>query len=207
MNLGQARQELADRGFDYLPASRLDLMLNRARNDFEDYWPWPWLRTYLLGVPAPVDISDLKYVTSVAIPGERELLGLEDSDVNRLDVATVNGSLPGYWYLLPQAGSSEGVTMHTWPESQAPLNVIYVRTTSELDSQNTDDTPEIPARYHLIWIDYAVVQGYKDSDNFPAAQALQADISVRMQKLVERYETRNRQHGRLMSIRFGSDDD
>jgi len=209
VNLGTARSALMDRGFDYLTQGQQDLMLNRARNDFEDYWPWPWLRSYLRGTPTPVDIPDLKYVVSVANPSDAggELLGLEDSDVNRLDAdaVAIGSGWPRYWFLVPQPAPAEGVTLNVWPSSGDVLNVIYVHLTPEL--LNPDDTPEIPARYHSIWIDYAVIQGYKDRDNFPAAQALQADCDIRMQRLVERYETRNRQHSRLGVMRFPSEDD
>lgn len=206
MNLGEARSALMDRGFEYLTTGSLDLMLNRARNDFEDHWPWPWLRSYLLGVTAPIDLPDFKYMLSVSLPGQGELLGLEDSDIARIDTAsTPTSSLPEYWYLAQTSTSPEGVTLTTWPDMGAALNVIYVRQTNELTTPT--QTPEIPARYHSVWIDYAVVQGYKDRDNFPAAQALAADVEARMQRLIERYETRNRQHSRMMAIRFASEDD
>jgi hypothetical protein len=70
-----------------------------------------------------------------------------------------------------------------------------------------DDTPLIPARYHGLWIDLAVCEAYKDSDNFPGAQALRGDVTLRMQDIITRYETRNRQHSPFVTVRGYSEDE
>ena len=51
------------------------------------------------------------------------------------------------------------------------------------------------------------MQGYVDSDNYPAATALQQTVLARLHSYVERYETRNRQNAQTMGIRVGSMDD
>ena len=58
-----------------------------------------------------------------------------------------------------------------------------------------------------MWIDFAVIQAYKDSDNFTAAQALSGDVNGRLYQIIERYETRNRQHAGFISQRGYSEDD
>jgi molybdopterin-guanine dinucleotide biosynthesis protein len=106
---------------------------------------------------------------------------------------------PEYWWL-------EGDdTLHAWPGDGASLTVFYTADSPALAAPT--DTPLIPARYHPLWIDYAVVEAYKDSDNFAAAQALRSDIAYRLQDVIARYETRNRQHSSFMTVRDFHEDD
>ena len=197
MNLGEARGALASRGFDYLSGAAMNLMLNRARNDFEDHWEWPWLRAGATG-PAPLDLADLKYVKHVAGP---DGVGLWELAAGGPAPATATGAR--YWYLLDAADGTEHVQVCLLGDP-GTVTVDYIRQTPELDDDL--DTPVIPVRYHAVWIDWAVIQAYKDSDNFVAAQALQGDVNTRMQTLVERYETRNRMHSRFMTAYQFSED-
>ena len=199
MNLAQARSALASRGFNYLSAGEMDLMLNRGRNDFEDYWPWPWLDATQTG-PAPLDIADLKHVRKVTNSAGAGLWGLEADHVDMAAAATI-GAAP-YWYL--QDIAAEHVNVCLLPATGEIITVDYTRQSPEL--ADVDATPLIPVRYHSMWIDWSVVQAYKDSDNFAAAQALQGDINARMQLIVERYETRNRMHSPFMTAYVFSED-
>jgi len=189
--------------FDYLTATSMDLMLNRAKDDFEDFWPFPWLRATVSGT-APLIFSDLKYVVLVKeISTNREITGI---DIRQLGQDGTDLNLLGepiHWYL--SESPTDRVTMSLWPVAATDLSVIYVRQTPILDDDT--DTPLIPSRYHSIWIDWAVIQAYRDSDNFSTASALEAATVARMQGVVERYETRNRQNSRVMSIRSGGEDE
>jgi hypothetical protein len=200
MNLAQARGALTDRGFDYLSIPELDLMLNRARNDFEDYWPWPWLRAEDGGI-TPLDIADLKYVLRVTDANGDGLWGIERDDVGKVTV-TVSGAAPRYWYLVDS--SAEHVSVLTLPAG-GYIDLLYVRATPELTDPNAE--PEIPPRFQGLWIDWAVLRAYQDSDNMAAQQALQADVNARMTALVERYETRNRMHSPFITVYGFSEDD
>ena len=73
---------------------------------------------------------------------------------------------------------------------RATLTVSYYATDPSFSADT--DTPRMPARYHRIWIDLAVIQAYHDSDNFPGAQALRAQVAADLQSMISRYETRNR---------------
>lgn len=199
MNLAQARDRLAARGFNYLKPPDMDLMLNRGRNDFEDYWPWPWLDATLTG-PAPLDIADLKHVRKVTDGAGVGLWGLEADHVDMAAAATI-GAAP-YWYL--QDTVAEHVNVCLLPATGETITVDYTRQSPELTAPDAE--PLIPVRYHSMWIDWSVVQAYKDSDNFAAAQALQGDINARMQLIVERYETRNRMHSPFMTAHQFSED-
>jgi hypothetical protein len=186
VNLSEAQAELDGRGFDYLPEGRKTQMLNRARNDFEDFWLWPWLVATKTGA-APLTISDVKYVLLVKdAASHRELLGV-----------TASG--------LGQADTDVDEVLNVWPVAPATLSVRYVRESPELS--NGTDAPLIPARYHPLWIDLAVVRALQDSDNFPSSQSLYTDCLGRLQGLVERYETRNRQNPQIRTQRTFSEDD
>jgi hypothetical protein len=199
VNLAEAQQAVLDRGFDYLDPSRTALMLNTAKDTFEDVWEWPWLVKSITG-PTPLTIDDLKLITTVKLYGTQgELLGL---DARQALQGNTDPSLPGspmYWWMQGD------VVLNAWPGSGAVVTVLYIADSPPLSLPT--DTPLIPARYHGLWIDYAVCEAYKDSDNFPAAQALRADIGFRMQDVITRYETRNRQHSPFMTQRSFAEDD
>jgi hypothetical protein len=200
MSLSDAQNELMARGFDYLPQPRQTLMLNDAKNRFEDTWEFPWLYATTQG-PAPLPITDLKYVLTVKTQTDVELLGIDIRGLAQNGTDLTQAGAPQCWYLT----DGTLTTMRTWPVAETTLNVVYIRESPEL--VNPTDTPLIPPRYHPVWIDLAVIQALQDSDNYIAAQALQADVAVRLNELVLRYETRNRQNTQVMSIRAGSLDD
>jgi len=201
VNLGEGQTELAARGFDYLDVGRRTIMLNAAKNAFEDYWPFPWLEGFQTG-PAPLVIPDLKYIVLTRM-GADELWG---SDVRQL-VAEGNDldqtGTPEVWYLADQVG--DAVTMKVWPVATPTLKVVYIKRSPELVAPT--DAPLIPARYHPLWIDLAVVQAYHDSDNFTGAQALLGEVAAQMLGVIESYETRNRQHSQPITTRGYSEDD
>jgi hypothetical protein len=199
VNLAEAQQAVLDRGFDYLETPRLTLMLNTAKDAFEDFWDWPWLQKSFSG-PTPLLIADLKLILMVKSAATKaELLGLDLRQASLGDTDVTQPGVPGYWWL----GNDD--TLHAWPGDGASLVGVYLADTPPLVGPT--DTPLIPARYHGLWIDFAVCEAYKDSDNFPAAQALRGDIGVRMQDVVARYETRNRQHSPFMTVRGYSEDE
>jgi hypothetical protein len=202
MNLTEAQAEFRARGFDYLTAGRMTIMLNSAKNAFEDAWEWPWL-LYSTSGAAPLLIPDLKLVLSVKwVADGRELWGL---DVRQIMEDGTDPNLPGlpkYWWLEDFDGQPN---LHVWPVASGQVGVIYQRESPELASSTSE--PLIPARYQPLWIDLAVVEAYKDSDNFTAASALLQTVNARLVDLVARYEVRNRQHSRLNSMRLPSEDD
>jgi hypothetical protein len=198
VNLAEARAELGDRGFNgILSPARMTFYLNRALTDFEDYWPWPWLRKQITGA-APLQISDLKYVRSVFDASGNEYFGLDDGDdVYHGDIGTPTG-----WWIDDTSGTS---TLVAYPTGSVTWTVDYVSTSAPLEADS--DTPNLPESHHGVWIDLAVMRAYQDRDNFAASTALRQSISVDLQQLVEVYETRNRMNGGYRLIRAGSLDD
>ena len=205
VNLSQARDELKGRGFDYLSEDRLTIMLNNAKNQFEDVWMWPWLEQTRIG-PAPMPVPGLKFVYYVQdTDHDTELIGLDVRQIAQSGSDVNQAGTPAYWWLDGPTGGQDIVLVNTWPVAPVALEARVVIDSPELATGT--DTPLIPVRYHPLWIDYAVIEAYKDSDNYSAAQALRADIGVRINDLIARYETRNRQHSVLNSQYVFHDDD
>ena len=127
MNLGEARAELGARGFDYVAAGRMNLMLNRAMTDLEDAYPWPWLKTAVTGA-APLTIADLKYVRSVYDDRQNEMFGIDDDD----DIDITQTGTPINWW-IDDTGTD--TTLRVWPVGDATLTVSYYATDSTLSDE------------------------------------------------------------------------
>jgi hypothetical protein len=200
VNLTQAIAELKARGFDYLSDSRATIMLNNAKNALEDESDWPWLETTTTGV-APLSISDLRSVLYVVDTTDgAELQGIDARDVADLDTNVSTAGVPSSWWL-------DGTgTLRTYPVSTtASLSVRYVRFSPDLSAGS--DTPLIPSRYHPVWIDYAVVEAYKDDDRFNEATALLNDVRQRrLPQMVDAFSGRNRQGPEFQVVTGASED-
>lgn len=177
----------------------MTLMLNYAKNAFEDQWPFPWLETTATGT-APLTITDLKQVLYVQdTTNSNELLGLTAAQIAVDGTPVSQVGQPLYWWL---DGTS---TLNVWPVSTSvQLSVRYVRASPEL--ANASDTPLIPTRYHGVWLDFAVIEAYKDSDNYSATFALTNNVETRVQKIIEVCEARNLQNGAYQTVRYASQD-
>lgn len=200
MDLSAARTELKDRGFSFLTDARATIMLNNAKNALEDEFQWPWLETTATGV-APLTISDLKYVLYVVDTTNRvPLTGVDAVDITDRDAIITTTGAPDSWWL-------DGATsLKVYPASTSvQLSVRYVKFSPELSGGS--DTPLIPVRYHQVWIDYAVVEAYKDSDRYTEANGLLGHIrQYRLPQMVELYGLRNRQNPGYAPVTWASDD-
>jgi len=183
MNLSAARQELADRGFDYVNASRMNLMLNDALQEIEDYWEWPWLRKTVTGA-APLQITDLKTVLRVTDSNGNEVQGISDYE----DFSPIQTGTPSNWWIDDTSGTP---TLTAYPTGSITFTVRYERDITLLAADG--DTPDVPDRYNRVWLDLAVALAYEDSDNFAAAAQIRARARQRLDDLVARYETRDMQ--------------
>lgn len=184
MDLTSAQTELGARGFDHLSSSRKTIMLNLGKNALEALAPWPWLETTTTGT-APLTISDLRQVLYVVDSTNRVVLpGLDVRSTVEADPSLQAGS-PSSWWL-------DGLTtLRVHPTSTSvSLSVRYLKFSAELSAGS--DTPLIPTREHPVWIDFAVVEAYKDSDNYGAAQALLSDLMGRsIPRMLDTYLGRN----------------
>lgn len=199
MNLTAATAELKARGFDYLPDARCTIFLNNAKNALEDEFDWVWLETTTTGT-APLTISDLKEVLSVVDTSNRnKLTGLDARDITDWDPITTTAGTPESWWLDGET------TLRTYPTSSATLSVRYLKFSAELASGS--DSPLIPVRYHALWIDYAVIEAYKDEDRFDAANALLGHVKqFRLPQMIDLYGARNRANPAYATVTWASDD-
>ena len=77
----------------------MTIMLNNARNDFEDAWEWPWLWRTSTGA-APLTIGDLKTITTVQdAVTHGELLGLDVRQIAQNGDNLEQAGTPAYWWL------------------------------------------------------------------------------------------------------------
>lgn len=199
MQLTDARDELAARGFDGLAPSRANGFLNAAKNVLENFAPFPWLETSTSGT-APLTITDLKTVLYVyrtapnlAIDGQernylREMYGPD---------LTVTGTA-SFWYL-------EGLTtLKLFPVDTATIFVDYLRNSPELSADS--DEPLFPARLNQVWMDYACAEAYMDADEPAMAQTCISKAEARLGREIDNYFDRNRQNPNLQPLQFASED-
>jgi hypothetical protein len=198
VNLLAAQIEVRERGFFELPDDRLTVLLNQAKNTFEDFYPWPWLETVVTGT-APLTVNDLKQILYVRdSTNDIELLGLPAQQIIVGDDDIAQTGTPTHWWL---DGEEE---INVWPVSAVSLEVRYIKESPELAA--TTDIPLIPARYHNSWVDLAVIRAYIDSDRFAAVQGLKQIVDADLTLIAQRYATRNRQNGSYQTIRYFSED-
>jgi hypothetical protein len=200
MQLSAARTELQARGFDHLSSARCLIMLNRAKNALEDEYPWPWLHTSTTGT-APLTISDLKHIQYVSdTSNDRTLTGVDLRWVREMDASADETGTPQVWWLDGET------TLRVWPlNTSINLSVRYVKFSPELSADG--DTPLIPTRYHPVWVDYAVVEAYKDADDYANANALLQHLRmVEVPRMIAHYANRNLQNPEAIAVTYASED-
>ena len=183
MTLAEIRAEVESRGYDYVSDSRLNLWIKQGYRWVCALEPWPFLETTVTGA-APLNISDLSQVLHVSYDDE-VLRGADYRDIRDMDPNLDDTGDPVMWYL-------EGDTIKTWPDSTETLTVRYVRKPPELSSDSS--TPLLPDAHHPLLVDYAVMAGLKDNDEYDQAQGLRAVIDAQVQDLRDQILVRNYQN-------------
>lgn len=198
MDLTTARTRLAGRGFDYLTTDQLDEALNTAKNNFEDAYPWPWLEDTTTGT-APLTIADLKQILYVVdTTHDCPLSGNDSRTLAEWDPGFTATGDPQYWWL-------DGLTtLKVWPLSTAQLEVRYVKESPEL--ADGSDEPLIPDRYCAIWLDLAVAETLKITNNYAASTSQLQAANLRLAQLIDRYSDRNLMNGDFQTIYGNSED-
>lgn len=199
MQLTDARDAVAARGFDGLAPARSNLFLNTAKSNLEDFAPWPWLEASTSGAP-PFTIADLKTVLFVYQTSARRPLDGQQRvylrDMYGPDL-TIAGTAR-FWYL-------EGLTsLKVFPADTSSLSVDYLLTSPELSADS--DEPLFPSTLDQAWIDLACVEAYMDADEPAMAQATQAKAEARLTRALDTYFDRNHQNAELQPLTFSSED-
>jgi hypothetical protein len=179
MNFGELRTELLARGFDYLDSAqhtRPNRYINRAYHAICDTYDWPFLEADAQGV-APLTISDLRSV--LGIVNSSQMVKLRYVDRRRLldiDPDLTTAGSPVLWY------QTSPTQIKVYPASATDqISVHYIKTPADLSADA--DVPLIPARFHLLIVDQAVVYAYEDSDNLDAAAGAQTTLDRRLEEM------------------------
>ena len=183
MNLGAIRAEVESRGYDYVSDNRLNLWIRQGYRWICSLEPWPFLETSV-SAQAPLTIADLSQILHVST-GDETLRGADYRDIRDLDPGLDDTGTPVMWYLT-------GDTINTWPTSTEVLEVRYIRKPPELSSDT--DEPLIPEAHHPVLVDYGVMAGLKDNDEYEQAQGLRAVIDAQVQDLRDQIMVRNYQN-------------
>lgn len=174
--------EFYARGFSYLNddepgRTRAKNWLNEAY--LEDICAgnnWDFLKTSTSGT-APLSITDLDSVVSVV--DTTTLTQLEYANLREIvdsDPTQVTDATPTNWYL------SDQTTLAVYPlNTSDTITVNYYAIPSELSGDT--DTTAIPKRWCGLIVDAAVIRAYVDSDNFDAANQLQARFDRRFESM------------------------
>jgi hypothetical protein len=137
---------LSDRGFSRLTATQLGDLINDARQEMDNYLPWPYRLTSASGT-SPLTVSDLGSVEEVITTAdlnnplrymERELIRAYYGDI------TVVGT-PLVYFI------DNGV-IRTYPVG-GTLTVRYFKRTVDLSAGA--DLPLAPTNYHRLIVDIA----------------------------------------------------
>jgi hypothetical protein len=140
------RTMLSDRGFSRLTTTQLSDLINDARQEMDNYLPWPYRLTSASGT-SPLTVSDLGSVEEVITTAdlnnplrymERELVRAYYGDI------TVTGT-PIVYFI------DNGV-IRTYPVG-GTLTVRYYKRTVDLSANG--DTPLAPSNYHRLIVDIA----------------------------------------------------
>lgn len=175
MQLSDLRQEVQSRGFDYLPASRINTWLNWAYHDVCHRQAWPFLETTTSGV-APITISDFGHALSVVDTTGNGPLSWEDVRTLREQDPTLTGTgSPMVWYM-------DGSALTVYPASTTnTISVRYLKVPTDLSADS--DTPLIPSRFHYILVEGALVKAYKDDDETASAQDAATEFEAGIMKM------------------------
>lgn len=174
---------VGDRGFAHVSTARRGRWVNTAVWELHGMARWPFLEKSVTGT-APLTVSDLGTVEQVT--DETNDLVLQHAPWQTLNDwygdLTTTGT-PVWFYVAWPSGVP---VVATYPVGTVTIGVQYWKVTAELSGSNT---PAAPTRFHSIYEDIAVREGYADSDNSAAAGQLQARINEKVAQMADQLFT------------------
>jgi hypothetical protein len=178
----ELQTEFYARGFSYLNEdaagrTRAKAWLNEGYlEDICADEPWDFLRTSTSSV-APLTISDLDTIISVV--NTTHDYPLTAAEAGQLDDAYYDLTLTGSPLVYYFTGDT---ALDVFPANTTDtIQVRYYKVPTELSADG--DTPLVPTRWHGLIVDFAAIRAYIDSDNFEAAQWLEARANRRLDKM------------------------
>jgi len=193
VNFEQLVQEVNERGYQYLAASRIETFVQRAYQKLEAKYVWPWREGTKEGT-APFEIKDLRDVLSVVdTTTERPLYGqTRQWLVERFPNLEETGE-PLWWWL-------DNLTLRTFPVSTSEN--IQVRYAKKPEVLTAKLEPAMPSEWHGLIVDLAVVDCLKENDEIDVARELKEATQTDFGEMVAAELQRDLQSPRL-TVRTG----
>jgi hypothetical protein len=180
VQFSEIRQELKDRGFDHAASTnnnRVDRWVNQSYQSICDSQQWAFLEADASG-SAPLTVSDLRAVLSVVDSTQKRQLPWINRQtlIKQYDTDLTTTGTPTCWYQDAQ------YVIDVYPANTSDtISVHYLKIPTTL-SGDTDE-PVFDSRFHDVIVDGAVVRGYKDTDQWEAAQQAQAYFALELQRM------------------------
>lgn len=162
VTLGNLRDELYDRGYDYLNQdargrARATRWANEAYAELCLEEPWPFRLTTTTGA-APLEIDDVDKILTVVDADNVPLHEVTERWLTTYDLTQTGTPL---WFYR------DSLTVRVWPVGTGSLTVRYYRLPPEL--VDAADETLVPARYMGTIVDAMVTRAAADRDNEKAA--------------------------------------
>jgi hypothetical protein len=182
----ELQEELYNRGFSDLEAeaARVKRWLNAAMGEIADFAPWPFLEGSKQA-KAPMVIADLGHVLDVTDLAHDNQLGYADRrELVSIDPNLSSSGIAERWYL-------EGETsFKVYPaDVSSEFLVRYLKSVADLVADG--DTPIVPAKYHELIVEGAVIRAYRNRDNYEAASLVRSEWKLGIENMVKALIKRN----------------
>jgi len=178
----QLQEEVVARGFENIATdtggeARIKRWINQAYREIIDTRAWAFLEATKEGL-TPLAIADLGHVLSVTDVTHETLLSyVERAVLLHWDPALTGKGSADRWYL------ESGTTLKVYPADAASTFLVrYLKEVADLVADG--DEPVIPAAYHGVIEDGAVVRAYKTTDNYEAGQFVRQEYDRGLKSMV-----------------------
>lgn len=182
MLLSDIRTEFLARGEDFLDSAgttRQDMFINTSYQRIAEAFDWPWLYADATGA-TPLTISDLRTVLSVVDSTNNvKLVHMDRRELIEADPALTASGSPYYWY------RDSDVQIKVYPTTSVTLAVRYIKVPAALSGPT--DTPLIPTRWQSLIVDGAMVEAFKDSEDYNELQSLEQVFEQRLAQMKAAY--------------------
>jgi hypothetical protein len=196
MTFKEIREEVQDRGYQYVTTARVDKWVRQAYIWVCSQQPWPFLEAEETGA-SPLTIADLSQVLYVTDTDNNVALhGLDLRDIRDKDPGLTSTGNPVNWYL-------KNNEVNVWPASAGNIWVRYIQKPAVL-AENAE--PLVPEEYQEVIVDGAVLRGLKDNDEYDTAAALQTVIDGQVGIMVDALLSRNYMNPQNIVQSGGADD-
>lgn len=201
MTFAELKAELVARGAEN-DATRNGRWLNQAYRAIANAQDWPFTEDEATGSTGAgtVEVANVRKVivvgdvTHSANPPGRNLKRISFAELAediKVEDADHTGN-PEFWWL-----DNSTSTITTWPLG----GTIYVRYHKRLDPLSDDnDTPVFDEEYHPLIVDRAMVEVYKNSDEFEAATAALNQFYADLASMAKDYQVYAREHSYIQVV-------